>query len=71
MALAWVCSIPGLGIPKPHPKSKKEVISESSLMAWWVKDLAVSLQQLGSLLWYRFDPWLGNFYMPQVQLKNK
>ena len=26
-------------------------------MAQWVKDLALSLQWLGSLLWCGFDPW--------------
>ena len=28
-------------------------------MAWRVKDLAL-------ILWCTFDPWLGNFCMPQV-----
>ena len=32
-------------------------------MAQWVKDLALSLQQLGLLLWPRFDPWPRNFHM--------
>jgi len=27
------------------------------------RDLALSLQQLGWLLWCRFDPWLGSFHM--------
>ena len=27
-----------------------------------VKDLALSLQWLGSLLWHLFDPWPWNFY---------
>ena len=40
-------------------------------MAQQVKDLVLSLQQLGLLLWYRFDPWPGNFHMPQVQPKKK
>ena len=40
-------------------------------MAQWVKDLALSLQQLGPLLWHGFNPWLRNFYMPQVQQKKK
>ena len=31
-----------------------------------VKDLVVSLQQLGSTVWPRFDPWPGNFHMVQV-----
>ena len=32
-------------------------------MVQWVKDLALSLQWLGSLLWCRFDSWLGNFHV--------
>lgn len=31
----------------------------SSLVVQQVKDLALSLQQLGLLLWHEFDPWLG------------
>ena len=38
-------------------------------MAQWVKDPALSLQQLRQLLWHRFDPWPRNFHMPQVQPK--
>ena len=41
----------------------------SSPMAHRLKDLVLSLQQLGSLLWRRFDPWPGNFRMPQAQPK--
>ena len=36
-----------------------------------VQDLALSLQQLGSLLWRRFSPWPGNFHMPQVRPKKE
>ena len=32
-------------------------------MAQQVKDLVFSPQQLRSLPWYGFDPWLGNFHM--------
>ena len=35
-------------------------------MAQWVKDPALSLLWLGSLLWYEFDPLSGNFHMPWV-----
>ena len=35
-------------------KGKKLCVG-SSLVVQWVKDLASSLQQLGSLLWRRFD----------------
>ena len=40
-------------------------------MAQQVKDLVLSLQQLGLLLWYRFDPWPGNFHMPWLWPKKK
>ena len=33
----------------------------SSLMAQQVKDLALSLKQLRSLLWHGFNPWPGSF----------
>ena len=36
-----------------------------------VKDLALSLQQLGLLLWYGFHPWFGNLCLTQVCLKKK
>ena len=35
-------------------------------MVQQVKDPELSLQQLGSLLWLRFDPWPGNFHMQWV-----
>ena len=34
-----------------------------------VKDLALSLLWLRSLLWSDFDPWPGDFHMLQAQLK--
>ena len=40
-------------------------------MAQRVKDPMLSLQQLGSLLWGRFDPWPGSFHMPWVRPKDK
>ena len=36
-----------------------------------VKDPVLSLWWLGSLLWCRFDPWPGNFHMPQKKKKKK
>ena len=36
-----------------------------------VQDLELSPQQLGSLLWRRFDSWLRNFHMPWAQAKKK
>lgn len=32
-----------------------------------VKNMMLLLQQLGSLLWQGFDPWLGTFHMLLVQ----
>ena len=43
----------------------------SSFVVQWVNDLALSLQQLWSLLCFRFSPWLGNFYMSQVWPKRR
>ena len=40
-------------------------------MVQHVKDPALSLQQLGSLLWHGFAPWPGNFHMLQMQPKKK
>ena len=42
------------------------VIKGIFLVAQQVKDLASSLQELGSLLWHRFDPWLRNLHVSQV-----
>ena len=36
-----------------------------------VKDLVLSLQQFGLLLWLRFILWSGNFHMLWVQPKKK
>ena len=43
--------------------------SQSSLVAWWVKDLVLSLLWLKSLQWW-CDP-CQNFRVPQVQPKKK
>ena len=40
---------------------------QSFLVAQWVKDLALSLLWLRSLLWYKFDLWSGNFHMLKVR----
>ena len=37
-------------------------------MVQWVKDLASSLQQLGSLLWHGFNSWPTNFHLPWMWL---
>ena len=41
----------------------EKVHNGSCLVAQWLKDLALSLQQLVSLLWHRFDPWPRKFHM--------
>ena len=35
----------------------------------WIKDPALSLQRLRSLLWHGFDPWPRNLHMLWVQPK--
>lgn len=40
-----------------------------SLAVQPVKDLVLSLKQLGSVLWHGFNPWPGNFHMTWVQPK--
>ena len=44
---------------------------EEGVKTQQVKDLALSLQHLGSLLWHEFNPWSGNFHMPQAGPKKK
>ena len=41
----------------------------SSLGAQQAKDLVVSLQQLGSLLWYTLNAGPGNFHRPRAWSK--
>ena len=40
-------------------------------MVQGMKDPALSLQQLRSLLRHRFDPWPGNFHMSRVWPKKR
>lgn len=40
-------------------------------MAQWIKDLALSPQWLGLLLWHRLDLWPGNSDRPQARPKKK
>ena len=40
-------------------------------MGQWVTDPALSLQWLRLLMWCRFDPWPGNFYMLWVWPKKQ
>ena len=39
------------------------------MVAWWVKDPALSLLWFRLLLWLGFYPWPGNFCMLWVQTK--
>ena len=43
----------------------------SVLVTQWVKDLALSLQRLRSLLWQGLGPWPGTLHMPHVQPKER
>ena len=47
--------------------SQQKLTSKNSLVAQCVKDLGLSLQQLGSMLWCIFSSWPQNFYMPWAQ----
>ena len=47
----------------PSKKTQNESQSRSSLVAQWVKDLALTL------LWHGFNPWPGNFHMLWAQPK--
>ena len=58
--LRWGETLTG-GIAKTNTRSSLEV--------QWVEDPVLSLQQLRLLLWYRFDPWPGNFHMPRSRPK--
>ena len=51
----------------PKKRTKKEWQGRYSLVVHQVKDPALSLQRLGSLLWCGFDPWPLNFHMLQLQ----
>ena len=44
---------------------------QSSLVAQWVKYPALSLLWFWLPLWQEFDPWPGNFRIPQVQPKRQ
>ena len=45
--------------------------NRNSLVAQWVKDLALSLQQFRSLLWQRFGPWSEFLHATGVLKKKK
>ena len=64
----WGGCIRGEGSAEGEPDSRdtEEVKSGRSLAAQGVKDLALLQLWCRLQLWHRFDPWLGNFYMPRV-----
>ena len=57
-AYSLVQEIPDL--EEDYKNSVLKIMSWNSLMVEQVKDLALSLLRLGSLLWCSFNPWPGN-----------
>ena len=61
-----------LPTPVKMVSSKRQ---ESPMVAQWVKELVLSLQQLRSLLQDGFDPWPGNSHMlcswPKILMNGK
>ena len=49
----------------------KEMESREFPVAEWVKDLALPLQWLRSLLWYGFDPWPRNIKKKKEKEKKR
>ena len=48
------------------PKERDFKMYRVPLQCIGFKDLALSLRQLRSLPWHEFNPWPGNFHMPQT-----
>lgn len=61
--------------PKPlNPQNTAHTTqhqNRNSLVAPWVKNLALSLLWLGSLLWNGFDAWPGNYLHAMGVAKKK
>ena len=57
-------------INKDVPVEEKKAMLEFPCVQQ-VKDLALSLQWAGLLLWHRFDPWPRDLHMLWVQPKEK
>ena len=57
--------------PRKGQKKKKKRIRGVPAVVQWVKDLSFFLRWLGSLLFFWFDPWPGNFHIQSVQPKKK
>ena len=56
---------------KGKKQKKRKQVVESSPVVQRVKDLALSLLCVWSLLWHGFNPQLENVCMPRVQEKKK
>ena len=50
---------------RPQGNSLVAVVVVVVVVLPGIKDLALSLQWLGLLLWCRFNPWPRNFHLPQ------
>ena len=63
--LQWPNNSTPRNIPKRNENTcpHKNLYMRSSLVAQWVKDLALLLQWLGLLLWQGFSLWPRNFHM--------
>ena len=55
----------------PMVRGIKEMESREFPVAEWVKDLALPLQWLRSLLWYGFDPWPRNIKKKKEKEKKR
>ena len=61
------------GVAKKEKKIKRTHYSLHwrVLVAQWVKDPALSLQRLGSMLWRKRDLWPRNFHVSQTEPKKR
>ena len=66
-----VCPVPQLRRKDLFLPTKAKRLLRSSLMAQGVKDPALLLLWLRSMLWRKFNPWPGNFYIPWSQPKKE
>ena len=56
---------------QPQKDKKKDEKMGRFLVVQWVKDLVLSLQWLGLLLWHEFDPWPGELPHAGGEAKKK
>lgn len=71
--LSWQRVSSGWEVAKSRSNSDHDSTAsfQSSLVVQPVQDPALSLLQLGSLLWCRLDSWPRNFCMPRAWPKSK